>query len=88
MFPEEVSFSLKQRLATHAAAVDKTLPTSHVSEEEGDVWQLTEDTQPLDETSCADGSWCENYAKSRRARRLRMCVPSNQILKPKKGACS
>ena len=62
IFPDVVSFPLKQRLAIHGAVVDKTLPAPQISDE-ADHWQLSEDTSLLEDIPYVDGSWGENAAK-------------------------
>ena len=63
VFPDVVSFPLKQRLALHGAVVDKTLPDPAVKEEESS-WEVMEDKSGPEAFDIAvDGAWAENEAK-------------------------
>jgi len=62
IFPDTVSFPLKQRLMIHGAASDRSLPEPQVNVD-ADSWEMTEDNQPVDDIDAAyDGMWKDNAA--------------------------
>ena len=63
VFPDIITFPLKQRLALHGALADKSLPEPLVSDE-AESWELAEDRSAIeDEVDYFDGKWKENAAK-------------------------
>ena len=63
VFPDIITFPLKQRLALHGALADKSLPEPLVSDD-AESWELAEDRSAIeDEVDYFDGKWKENAAK-------------------------